>query len=373
MVLPPSYEAPSEILPGYSPALQYYDVIQWKKELQTPFQPDADRRWQLAIVEINSTQLNIYKFDNCKSIKSQVSRLFEVYDCPLSLTSNDLIQHLTQHSNITSIPYHIIKPFIGERFKSYTLQTARFGSAIDYGKKLFTLRLRLEINQFLLNFLTLRKFVAFYNALKISSEVALPIEDRFESAKYKTVPSELSRFRVENLQEFYSSLDKLNDKDLAKFRRNAIDTVYKEKRRSSVSTQSTVMSSIMSSSTESVFSSSSSCFSTSVDVKLPMRETDPFIDDCLIYAITCIKKLDATKSWKGKLVVSGDFTSEKLERLKATKNGERDKLFVRAGDFKTFQKLIHHKHDTCKQFTIQEFSVAEDCLIQVNQFTTLFI
>lgn len=75
---PPSYkQATNEQLPIYKPTLYYHDIILLKKELSSPFDIAKDRSWDLAIVEINSTQLNLYKLKNINNIQQYLWKLID--------------------------------------------------------------------------------------------------------------------------------------------------------------------------------------------------------------------------------------------------------------------------------------------------------
>lgn len=71
--------------------------------------------------------------------------------------------------------------------RSYSLQYGKVGLAIDYKKKQFVLRLRLECEQFMLEFPSSESIIEWYNAITLGIDNSLDLTRR-EFPKYRSVP-----------------------------------------------------------------------------------------------------------------------------------------------------------------------------------------
>ncbi|VEU19484.1 DEKNAAC100009 [Brettanomyces naardenensis] len=193
-----------------------------KLEWVSPFEMAVQRHWKSYIVELNSTQLNLYYSDPEQAFESlhhSRSHLFlhhsrssstvntstgmntgtivdsgtdisvdklllqadmdnQRYDS--SMTTKDDIDrlHLFRNENLLTK---------SNMAKSYSLQYGKVGLAIDYKKKKFTLRLRLETEQFLLQFPCAEAMVEWYSALCLGIDNALDLNRR-AMPRYRTVP-----------------------------------------------------------------------------------------------------------------------------------------------------------------------------------------
>ncbi|ODV77922.1 uncharacterized protein CANTADRAFT_91370 [Suhomyces tanzawaensis NRRL Y-17324] len=66
----PAYLPPNDSLPPYKPSLEYYGLALIKTEFTTPYHYNThDRRWKAVLLEINSTQLNIYALRDRKLLE----------------------------------------------------------------------------------------------------------------------------------------------------------------------------------------------------------------------------------------------------------------------------------------------------------------
>ncbi|ODV87491.1 hypothetical protein CANARDRAFT_26888 [[Candida] arabinofermentans NRRL YB-2248] len=197
--LPPGHPRPiypnlkegHEKLPSYIPTVYKISKISRKVEWLSPYEISSNRQWRQVIIEINSTQLNIYNTDPIKPSSPKFINL-QNYQSKLTNTKdlNDLIHYnkegLLSNSNL---------------LKSYSLQYAKIGLATDYTKKKHTLRLRLETEQFLLDFETPEQLIDWYCCLNLGIDNSLELNKR-EMPKYKTVP----RRRRRNRHEEHGSL-----------------------------------------------------------------------------------------------------------------------------------------------------------------------
>lgn len=377
----PSYkQATNEILPTYKPTLLYYDIVLLKKELSSPFDIAKDRSWDLAIVEINSTQLNTYKLKNLNNIQSYLWKLIDsqhsidhknklrkkiISEDDDEFSNKDLIQWLLINDR-TGIPHDIINPYIGAKNNSYTLQSCKIGVATDYHKKNYTLRLRIELHQLLISFININKFNKFFNNILIGIDLSIPLDER-SLPKEKTVPNEISRFRIQNFQNYYmKNCWTSTNENLSVYRRHTIDHTSLEltrdefqnqlrrQRANSICFTNSSNSSIMTSDLE-----------TSMEKPPSYDTSNEFIDENLIYSLTCIKSLEAKAAWKGKMTITGDYKNKSITKFMSKKSNSSniysDKIFVNNQSCKKFGKIIT---DVKQNHYCKEFVVLEDGLVE---------
>ncbi|OBA23937.1 hypothetical protein METBIDRAFT_10141 [Metschnikowia bicuspidata var. bicuspidata NRRL YB-4993] len=241
-VLPPSYEdlppggcprypvietlSGNEELPQYTPAACKLGIFQRKQECVSPYDLSSNRSWKTVVIELNSTQLNIYAVSaqlekvlwniNSSFVEELDSNIGKVTPksafsslitnsrdmklrafCERSgllnaefaesrriaatkSFSNALGLHSKSHSTLQKSSKH-------QLIRSYSLQHAKFGLANDYTKKPNVLRLRLENEQFLVQFSSAKELIEWHLAMSIGKDVALDLNER-EAPKYRTVP-----------------------------------------------------------------------------------------------------------------------------------------------------------------------------------------
>lgn len=214
-----------EELPEYSPSIYKLDIVLRKTEWLSPFEPCPSRSWNFVIMELNSTQLNFYAVP--KSIEHEITVLrshmlqsnipvsglsvkdrsvldssltlnwdlrFHKYCMDLGLIKNDRKEDQLLGS--------LSSPFLVSRFKSkekklvrsYSLQHARIGLAIDYKKRANVLRIRVESEQILVQFPTTESLIQWNMALDTAKDISLDIEAR-DLPKDRTLPRRRRRRR----------------------------------------------------------------------------------------------------------------------------------------------------------------------------------
>lgn len=154
----PREEEGRETLPDYTPSLSRSQLLNRKLELSSPFSSASQRSWHAVHVELNNTQLNFYA-----ALRKSVATL--------GLAARD-----------RSLGYNV-----GKLIKSYTLQYADVGVAIDYEKRPFVIRIRAETEQFLLECPTQEDCIVWINLLQMATDLALPLEER-RLPKYRSIP-----------------------------------------------------------------------------------------------------------------------------------------------------------------------------------------
>lgn len=210
-------------LPLYSPSAYKLGVIYRKLEWLSPYEPSPSRSWKMFVMELNSTQLNFYSipcrlessflaFTNNqsnnlnigqsglesihRSYRSLVTKCKDVqfhHFCEeLEFFKNELksIVDINDKGNDSSANF-LSKMNKGQKNKrlvrTYSLQHARFGLASDYSKKPNVLRLRLENEQFLLNFSSTQDLIDWNMGLCVGRDVAMDLALR-ELPRFRTVP-----------------------------------------------------------------------------------------------------------------------------------------------------------------------------------------
>lgn len=196
-------------LPSYSPSLHKYDLVLYKRELKSPSVPINEWSWHLAILELNSTQLNFYKVNEldkinkllkkCIEFKSKIVKKINEKDSKFlsdaKFQSNDLLKYLINNENSKdSIPNELIMPYIGDRIISFTLQYAKIGIAKDIHKRKNVYRIRLELEQFLIGFMNKKRFLHFHSDFKIARCISMLVEDRIIKDKELSTIDTLLRF-----------------------------------------------------------------------------------------------------------------------------------------------------------------------------------
>lgn len=207
----------NESLPSYSPAAYKIGVACRKLEWLSPYESSLNRSWRNVVVELNSTQLNIYQipsvweysllnFHEDTTVDNFVSPGHTEDERLMSLvTTNQDKQFRRLCDSLGFFKSHGSDPKCEELrskllnskamksqgqtklLRSYSLQHARMGLASDYTKKPNVLRLRVESEQFLLNFSTPKELIEWNLGLSVGRDVALDIEQR-EDPRYRTVP-----------------------------------------------------------------------------------------------------------------------------------------------------------------------------------------
>lgn len=194
----PIIEAPygNEKLPDYTPLTYKICIASRKVEWLSPYEPSPQRSWKLIILELNSTQFNVY------SIPQHLEQAFQHFRYNQELSQRDVDQMKDLHSLFTTIKEFQLLKFCQRlgcindlnknMARSYSLQHAKIGLASDYKKKPYVLRLRIESEQILLSFNSINDLIEMNLGLTIGRDLALDLNER-ECPRYRTVPRRRSR------------------------------------------------------------------------------------------------------------------------------------------------------------------------------------
>ncbi|KAI5795689.1 hypothetical protein EDC01DRAFT_782217 [Geopyxis carbonaria] len=144
----PREEEGREELPPYSCTLHKEAMFERKMELSNPFERADKRRWKKVYLVLHGTKLDVHKPKRVMFFGKK------------SKTSGE--------AEYTA----------GALLESYTLQLAEVGTAADYTKKNYVIRLRAQDQQFLLSCVTLEPFLEWLEALAAAIDLSPSLEER---------------------------------------------------------------------------------------------------------------------------------------------------------------------------------------------------
>lgn len=248
----PDYSRPNDSLPSYSPTLTYNGISLMKTEFISPYHANSSRNWQPVYLQLNSTQLKIYKISDKNLAKLIMLLYFEnngltklmkqVNSGRVDMDENDDAYQETmmslnlkskftfnQEKNLTKLLgkyYHLIKnnqclfepgfsndfKYRGELLHCYTLSNLSLGEAPSLNhlisaiykedqshynlanlvKYKNVIRVRIEMQQILLQFWSFSAMINWYRNLLMGKDLSMPLENRLVS-RIKSIPSRYSR------------------------------------------------------------------------------------------------------------------------------------------------------------------------------------
>lgn len=234
--------------PGYSHSVNHSYVVYRKLELSSPFHVAKSRAWRPVLLNVNGTQLRFHEFQSSKVEacldlffrkidyfveQAYIEEQLKLLNCEFRRESQDtdavamalrhnrskkakfeqeLVQldsmnHLQvfravaetykltarEQSALEQLIFHgqrassAVSGLVGPFESAYTLQHCKIGKALDYKKKGFVMRLRVELAQMLVKVVDLKRFVEVYGSIVYGGEVALPLEQMYHTKK-RTLP-----------------------------------------------------------------------------------------------------------------------------------------------------------------------------------------
>jgi len=165
----PREEEGKEELPPYTCSLHKEGVFGRKMEMRSPFERSRIRRWKRCYLILHGTKLDVHK--------------------PKRTSKSAL--------NPESPRPKGWKP--GKLLASYTLQLAEVGAAPDYFQRQYTIRLRVQAEQFILSCPNLEVFLDWLEALSAAIDLAPSLEER-SLPQHRTLPRSRRR-RAGELQQ----------------------------------------------------------------------------------------------------------------------------------------------------------------------------
>lgn len=219
----------SDNLPGYSPAAYKVGTVFRKMEWLNPYEPATSRSWKPVLMELNSTQLNLYAIPS--SLEQHVLSFQPVTptsvnshpDSPQrhSIDENDhycklINSYVTNDTDLQFFKYcqrlNLLSQDKSQKrlIRSYSLQYCKIGLASDYKKRSNVLRIRVESEQLLLNFHNVKDLIDWNLALNVGKDLALDLQER-DLPRYRTVPRRRRAATYEGSGRALHSLEYLND------------------------------------------------------------------------------------------------------------------------------------------------------------------
>ncbi|GMM28201.1 hypothetical protein DAMA08_009170 [Martiniozyma asiatica (nom. inval.)] len=229
-----TFEPLNEVLPPYVPTVYKMGILCKKMEWASPYEMAYHRQWKTCLVELNNTQLNFYdctlKPDDpiISKLKIQSSFSNKNSDCLLHPYHHHHLQLKRQTTktpqptafNEVETPHYLesyyrsihttktdlkaLKFFKSHHMmdstnisRSYSLQYGKTGVAIDYKKKHYVLRLRLENEQFILEFPSSESMIEWHSAISLGIDNSLDLERR-DMPKFRSVPRRRRRRQRKN-------------------------------------------------------------------------------------------------------------------------------------------------------------------------------
>lgn len=200
--------------PVYTPTIYKTTVASVKLEWLSPFDPSPQRGWRTYILELNSTQLNLYTLepDYMKDVRNYHDNklgegaaktttrgfLLSTFAAKRSaVASASESKALAANRERPQEQFQKLAKKLDENkqsycsatrlHKTYTLQYARMGIPVDYKKRANALRLRCETEQFMIKFANIDELMNWSMYLNMGMNVALDLDER-QVPDYRVVP-----------------------------------------------------------------------------------------------------------------------------------------------------------------------------------------
>lgn len=156
----PREEEGREPLPAYISSIRRESLAMRKPEFSSPYLPAAHRSWSSVYMSLNNTKLTLHKISRKSLSWDQYGKKEKTFNV----------------------------------LRSYTLQYAQVGLALDYQKRPNVLRLRVENEQILVAFSCQEECIGWCHDLQIAIDLSLPIEER-DLPTYRSIPAGRRRRR----------------------------------------------------------------------------------------------------------------------------------------------------------------------------------
>ncbi|KAL6930137.1 hypothetical protein ACO0SA_001544 [Hanseniaspora valbyensis] len=232
--------------PNYKPGIEGITIVAMKVEFLSPFDKAMLRHWKYYIFELNSTQINFYhldddltkdipnykdgKDDSCQIREKEKRNDFSSYSDHYQIingkkvwlnnangnhssnnnnnnvntnsTSNNkngveeyIMSKLESREILQKVMENPAKYLTNEKLcKSFSLQNNDFGIATDCNERPYILRLRSEMEQFLLSFSNVMDMINWSVYLSVGIGISLDLDER-NYPNYRIVPIGSSRSR----------------------------------------------------------------------------------------------------------------------------------------------------------------------------------
>jgi len=198
--------ARSAPLPSYSCSVHMEGILGLKQELVSPFQIAANREWGDVYAILQGTQFSIYRVKTphlfSKSRSSGPGRLLKSFT--LQHAEVGIALDFKKTPLIPKSPFAHLTPS-SARQKLYESEPSLFEPVREH-----VMRLRLETQQFLLCAQTQEELLDWVEAFCAAVDISPPIEDRSEP-RYRSLPRRSRRQRMLDGSRVASNLNNLNN------------------------------------------------------------------------------------------------------------------------------------------------------------------
>ena len=191
--------------PSYNCTVEIGGVVGIKQELSSPFQVSGNREWYDAYVVLRGTQLSIHRVKNpgllSKNRQPTAGRLLRTYT--LQHAEAGVALDFKKTALIPKSPFAHLVP-TAARSKLYESDPHLFEPVREHA-----IRLRLELEQFLLCASSQEDMLSWIEALCAAIDISAPLEDRSEP-RYRSLPRRSRRQRILDGAQLGDNLDNLS-------------------------------------------------------------------------------------------------------------------------------------------------------------------
>ncbi|XBW38736.1 hypothetical protein QEN19_004323 [Hanseniaspora menglaensis] len=221
--------------PDYKPGIEGVSIVAMKVEFLSPFDKAMFRHWKYYIFELNSTQINFYhideeltknienykdgKDDSCQIREREANNDYSSYTDQYQMINGKKIWNNSydSHNSSTTISKNAHEEYVMSKLesreilqkvlekpakyltnlklcKSFSLQNNDFGIATDCNERPYILRMRSEMEQFLLSFTNVMDMINWSVYLSVGIGISLDLDER-TNPNYRIVPIGSSRDR----------------------------------------------------------------------------------------------------------------------------------------------------------------------------------
>jgi hypothetical protein len=181
----------TQLPPPYSCTVEIEGIVGIKQELSSPFQASGHREWNDVYAILRGTQLSLYRIKNpgllSKKQQPRAGRLLRTYS--LQHAEVGIASDFKKTALVPKSPFAHLVPAVA-RPKLYETDPHLFEPVREHA-----IRLRLELEQFLLCPPTQEGMLDFVEAFCAAIDISSPLEDRSEP-RYRSLPRRNRRQRV---------------------------------------------------------------------------------------------------------------------------------------------------------------------------------
>ncbi|CAO2657713.1 Nn.00g038390.m01.CDS01 [Neocucurbitaria sp. VM-36] len=191
--------------PSYNCTVEVGGVVGVKQELSSPFQVSGHREWYDAYAVLRGTQLNIHRIKHpgllSKNKLPSPGRLLRTYT--LQHAEVGVASDFKKTPLIPKSPFAHLVPSAA-RSKLYETDPHLFEPVREHA-----IRLRLELEQFILCLPTQEDMLSWIEALCAAIDISTPLEDRSEP-RYRSLPRRSRRQRILDSAQLGDNLENLS-------------------------------------------------------------------------------------------------------------------------------------------------------------------